>query len=260
MRLTMEIGKHSRKLVEIRKAMQHEALTADGLLPIEGPILLEEAQRSGIHIMDVFLRAGTELPPVQPGAVFELSRDVFKTIQGTEHSQGIIATVRPGQYTLDNVLSVSPELVIILGRVQDPGNVGTILRIGESFGATGCIALPGTAGFHNGKVVRASAGSIFRLPHTGPKDVNETLAALRRRNIPLIGSSPRASVAIDAWNWRQPAAILVGNEGQGLSSEELARCDTVLQIPQKMTVESLNSAIAAAVILYEASKQRRQET
>lgn len=253
----MEIGKHSSKLVELRKAMHHATLTSDGLLPIEGPNLLEEAQRSGIHIVDVFRRVGTELPPVGPDAVFELSGDVFKTIQGTEHSQGIIATVRPHQYTLDDVLSVSPELVIVLARLQDPGNVGTILRIGESFGATGCIALQGSAGFHNGKLIRASAGSIFRFRHAGPHDLDETVAALRRRNIALIGTSPRAAATIDAWNWRQPAAILIGNEGQGLSSEELEYCDTVLRIPQRMTVESLNSAIAAAVILYEASKQRR---
>jgi TrmH family RNA methyltransferase len=251
----MEIGKHSRKLIEIRKAMRQDSLTADGLLPIEGPILLQEAQRSGIHIVDVFRRTGTELPPCRPDAIFDLSRDIFKTIQGTEHSQGLVATIRPRRYTLDDVLSASPELVIILGRLQDPGNVGTILRIGESFGATGCIALEGTVGFNNGKLVRASAGSIFRFPHAGPSDLNETTAALRHRNIALVGTSPKASETIDAWNWRLPTAILVGNEGQGLSSEEFAHCDTVLRIPQKMG-ESLNSAIAAAVILYEASKQR----
>ncbi len=255
---TMDLGKHSRKLVEIRKAMRHETLTTDGLLPIEGPVLLEEAQRSGIHIVDVFRRAGTDIPAVRPDAVFELNREVFKTIQGTEHSQGIVATVRPRQFSLDDVFSASPELIIVLGRLQDPGNVGTILRVGESFGATGCIALQGTAGFNNGKLIRASAGSIFRLPHTGPRGLKETVAALRSRNIALVGTSPKASTAIDAWNWRGPAAVLLGNEGQGLSSEELANCDTVLRIPQKMAVESLNSAIAAAVILYEASKQRRK--
>jgi TrmH family RNA methyltransferase len=252
----MDIGKHSRRLVELRKAIQHATLTTDGLLPIEGSILLEEAQRSGVHIVDVFRRDGTEMPRIQPQAVFEVSPDVFKTIRGTEHSQGIVATVRPRQYTLDEVFSSSPELLIILCRLQDPGNVGTILRVGESFGATGCIALHGTAGFYNGKLLRASAGSIFRFPHVGPEDLNETVTALRSRNIAVIGTSPRASETIDEWDWRKPSAILVGNEGQGLSTEELAQCDTVLRIPQTLAVESLNSAIATAVILYEASKQR----
>jgi TrmH family RNA methyltransferase len=257
MRIRVEIGKHSRKLVEIRKAMQHATLTSDGLLPIEGPTLLEEAQRSGIHIVDIFRRTGTEVPAANADAVFEVSADVFKTIQDTEHSQGIIATVQPRAYTLQDMFSTSPEAIIILGRLQDPGNVGTILRIGESFGATGCIALHGTASFHNSKVVRASAGSIFRFPHIGPKDLNEVVSALRSRNIALIGTSPKASVTIEEWNWRTPTAVLLGNEGQGLGPEELAYCDTVLRIPHNAIVESLNSAVAAAVILYEAAKQRR---
>jgi TrmH family RNA methyltransferase len=253
----MEIGKHSRKLVELRKAIRQGTLTSDGLLPIEGPILLEEAQRSGIEIVDVFRRAGSAMPAVEPDAVFAVPAEVFKTIQDTEHSQGLIATVRPHQYTQGDVFSTSPELVLVLGRLQDPGNVGTILRIGESFGATGCIALRGTVSFYNSKVVRASAGSIFRLAHTGPESLGETVKAIRTRSIALVGTSPGATTTIEQWNWRKPTAILVGNEGQGLSSEELTQCDTVLRIPHKTTVESLNSAIATAVILYEAYKQRR---
>lgn len=253
----MEAGKHSRKLVEIRKAMSHATLTTDGLLPIEGPILFEEAQRSGIHIVDVFRRTGTEMPAVQADAVFDVAPEIFKSIQSTEHSQGILATVQPRQYALDDIFKASPALVLVLGRLQDPGNVGTILRIGESFGATGCIALHGTASFHNSKVVRASAGSIFRFPHIGSKQLDDVVRAMSSRNVALVGTSPKASATIDEWDWRRPAAILVGNEGQGLSQDEIANCDAVLRIPQKISVESLNSAIAAAVILYEASKQRR---
>src|SRR5437016_2205371 len=200
MRIRVDIGKHSRKLVEIRKAMQHATLTSDGLLPIEGPTLLEEAQRSGIHIVDVFRRIGTEISTAQPDAVYDVSADIFKTIQDTEHSQGIIATVQPRVYTLQDVFSTSPESIIILGRLQDPGNVGTILRIGESFGATGCIALHGTASFHNSKVVRASAGSVFRFPHIGSETLDETVSLLRSRRIGLIGTSPNAADAIEQWD------------------------------------------------------------
>ena len=253
----MQIGKHSRKLAALRKATKHGNLTSDGLLPIEGPILLEEAQRSGIEIVDVFRKAGAPMPAVEPEAIFEVSEEAFKTIQDTEHSQGIIATVRPRQYTLGDIFAVSPELVMVLGRLQDPGNLGTILRIGESFGATGCIALRGTASFYNGKVVRASAGSVFRFPHIGSETLDETVSLLRYRRIGLIGTSPNAADTIEQWDWRKPSAILIGNEGQGLDPKELATCDKVLRIPHKGTVESLNSAIAAAIILYEASKQRR---
>lgn len=243
--------------MELRKAIREGVLTDDGLLPIEGPVLLEEAQRSGIEIVEVFHRTGSAMPAVEPSVVVEVSPRVFETIKDTEHPQGFIATVRPRQYTAADVLNRSPQLVVVLGRIQDPGNVGTILRVGESFGATGCISLRGTASFHNSKVVRASTGSIFRFPHRGPETLKETVRALRSRNIPLVGASPKAAVTIEQWDWRQPVAIFIGNEGQGLSSEELAECDTVLRIPHKTTVESLNSAIAVSVILYEASKQRR---
>src|SRR5581483_3306462 len=150
----------------------------------------------------------------------------------------------------------APALVLILGRLQDPGNVGTILRVAESFGATGCIALSGTAGFYNSKVVRASAGSVFRLPHVSGVGLEQLLSALHGKNIPLVGTAPAADRTIDEIDWRAPAAVLIGNEGSGLSSEELNSCDRVVRIPHKPTVESLNSAIAAAVLLYEASKQR----
>jgi TrmH family RNA methyltransferase len=256
----MDIGKHNRKLVEVRKAFQHATLTADGLLPIEGPILLEEAARSGIEIVDVFVRADTQVSTVVPKVQAEthdgIPADVFRSIQDTEHSQGIVATVRPRLFTLDDVLDPKSALIAVLARLQDPGNVGTILRIAESFGATGCIALRGTAGFHNSKVVRASAGSLFRLPHAGSADLQQVTAELRRRQIAIVGTSPAAEMTIDRWDWRKPVAVLLGNEGGGLSPEEISACDTVLRIPQKQTVESLNSAIAAAVALYEASKQR----
>ena len=252
----MQIGKHSRKLVELRKAIRNGTLTDDGLLAVEGPILLEEAHRSGIEIVDVFVRPGVAMPQVLAKAVYPIPAQLFKTIQDTEHSQGVIATVRPPRFTLEDVLNAEPALVVVLGRLQDPGNTGTILRIGESFGATGCIALRGSVSFHNNKVTRASAGSVFRFPHTGNADSDEAVRALRLRKIAIIGTSPAATTTIDKWDWRRPTAVLVGNEGSGLNSEELAYCDTVLRIPHRTTVESLNSAVAAAVVLYEAFKQR----
>jgi RNA methyltransferase, TrmH family len=252
----MEIGKHSRKLVELRKAIRSGTLTSHGLLAVEGPNLLTEADKSGLEIIDVFALPEAMLPMVLPKALYQVPPALFKTIQDTEHSQGVIATVRPRTFALQDVLEASPELVIVLGRLQDPGNVGTILRIGESFGATGCIALPGTVSFYNSKVLRASAGSVFRLPHVAGIDSDEIFRALRLHNISIVGTSPTAGTTIDKWDWRKPAAIVVGNEGGGLSSEELGHCDTVLRIPHRTTVESLNSATAAAVVLYEAFRQR----
>jgi len=253
----MQIGKHSRRLAQVRKAIRHGTLTDDGLLPIEGPILLEEARRSQIEIGDIFLRTDAPAPAFARDHVHEVPPDVFKTIQETEHSQGVVATVRPRLFSLDDLLSAATPLVIVLGRLQDPGNVGTILRIAEAFGATGCIGLRGTVGFYNSKVVRASAGSLFRLPHIGGMDLQETISALKARQIRIVGTSPTSESSIEKWDWRGPTAVLIGNEGNGLGPDELQCCETVLRIPHKQSVESLNSAIAAAVILYEASRQKR---
>ncbi|HEY2384729.1 MAG TPA: RNA methyltransferase [Terriglobia bacterium] len=255
----MQIGKHNRKLVEVRKAFQHGTLTADGLLPIEGPILVEEASRSGLQIVDLFIREGTKNPGIVAEMHDEIPQDLFKSIQDTEHSQGLIATVRLREFTFDGLLGASPALIVVLARLQDPGNVGTILRIAESFGATGCAATPGTVSFYNSKAVRASAGSVFRLPHVAGIGFEALTAELRRRQIAIVGTSPAAEIAIEQWDWKKPSAMLIGNEGGGLAPDEMSACDTVLRIPQKRTVESLNSAVAAAVTLYEASKQRRSE-
>jgi TrmH family RNA methyltransferase len=253
-----QIGKHSRKLAQLRKALRHGTLLPDGLLPIEGKILLQEAQRSRIEIVDLFVREGMPVPVAASGPIVQEVPDaVFKTIQETEHSQGIVATVRPRQFSLADILSRMPALVVVLCRLQDPGNVGTILRVSEAFGATGCIALSGTASIYNSKVVRASAGSLFRLAHVGGADLRETIDALKSNNIRIAGTAPTAESGIEKWDWRKPTAVLIGNEGSGLNAKELGYCDIVLRIPHNPIVESLNSAIATALILYEASKQRR---
>jgi TrmH family RNA methyltransferase len=253
----MEIGKHNRKLVEVRRAFQQGTVTSDGLLPIEGPILIEEASRSGIEIVDLFIRSGARIPEIEAAGAHELTADLFKSVQDTEHSQGLIATVRPRVFQLADVFEPAPALVVALARLQDPGNVGTILRVAESFGATGCIGLTGTASLYNSKVVRASAGSVFRLPHVSEVALNGIVPELRKRKVAIVGTSPTAERTIEEWDWKKPVAILVGNEGSGLSKDEIGYCDTVLRIPHQATVESLNSAIAAAIVLYEAFKQRR---
>lgn len=254
----LPLGKHNPRIVAVRKAIRSDALTPDGLLAVEGPKLLDEAVRSNLEVLDVFVRRGVGLAAVPAGArVFELDAATFKTIQSTESSQGIVALVRPSTFSLRDILSVTNPRIVVLGRLQDPGNVGTILRVAESFNATGCVALPGTAAVYNAKSVRASAGSAFRLPHVWNVELNMLNTELKAAGIALAGTSPAAGESIEAWNWKRPTAILVGNEGAGSSDEEFRQCDVILRVPQNRNVESLNSAIAVAVILYEASKHER---
>lgn len=254
---TLSLGKHNPKLIDIRKALDQGTLTREGLLPVEGPKLLEEAQRSGLAIVSVFRRRGTNIPEISSTVpVYDVDPAVFKSIQGTETSQGVISLVRPRRYNLPDIITGDVPLIVLLARLQDPGNVGTILRVAESFGAAGCIATTETASVLNSKAVRASAGSVFRMPHVWDVDLKQTIAALKKSKIHVVGTSPSAVDTIDWWDWRKPSAILIGNEGKGLSDDEVRVCDALLRIPHRATVESLNSAIAVSVILYEAYKQR----
>lgn len=255
---TISIGKHNPRLAEVKKAVHRGTLTPDGLLPVEGLKLIHEADASGIAIAALFVREGVssaELPPAS--SVFVLEGALFKALQSTEHSQGVIALVHPRRALLADILrSVSP--IVVLAGLQDPGNVGTILRVAESFGAAGCIALPGTASVHNSKVTRASAGSVFRLPCVWDVLWEDLLGQLASHNIPLVGTSPHARATITSWDWNRPVAVLIGNEGSGLSSEQTEACAAVLKIPHEPQTESLNSAVAGAVIFYEAYRQRKK--
>jgi TrmH family RNA methyltransferase len=158
---------------------------------------------------------------------------------------------------VDEILRALNPLVVVVCRLQDPGNVGTILRVAESFSASGCVATAGTVSVYNTKVTRASAGSVFRLPHVWGMESETIFTAMRDRGIAVIGTSPSAPETVETWNWRTPAAVVVGNEGSGLSETELGWCDVVLRIPINPAVDSLNSAVAASVILYEAATQRQ---
>jgi TrmH family RNA methyltransferase len=254
---TISIGKHNPRLADIRKAIDRGGLTSDHLLPIEGPKLIHEAVASGLEVSGLFVRDGTGVPELRRSVpVFTVEPSVFKGIQSTEHSQGVVALVRPREWKLQDILAGLPAPVAVLVGLQDPGNVGTILRVAESFGAAGCLGVSGTVSIHNAKVVRASAGSIFRVPYLWNVEWHEIVNCMKSAGIPVLGTSPRATDSIASWDWSQPSAVLIGNEGAGLSEEQAAACTAVLRIPHQAPVESLNSAIAAAVILYESYRRR----
>lgn len=254
---TIALGKHNPRLADIRRAIHRGVLTGEGLLPVEGPKLLGEALSSGLACAAVFLRQDAPAPEL-PGSIptYRLSPEVFRGIQSTGTSQGVIGLIHPRHFDLAEILRSPRGPIVVLGGLQDPGNAGTILRIAESFGSAGCLGLNDTAGLYNPKTLRASAGSVFRLPHVWNLDLAHAAGELRRAGIRLAGTSPHAGSTIAGWDWRQPVAVLFGNEGSGLTEEQIDCCDAMLRIPHMPQVESLNSAVAAAIVLYEAYRQR----
>ena len=228
----------------IRRAAARGSLTEDGCAIAEGFHLVEEAIAARCDIRAVL---ATSLDPRFPDAKLVTGK-TFRSLAATETPQGILALVKPPEFAIDSITGQSGALAIVLDGVQDPGNAGSIVRAADAFGATGVIFLKGSVNPYNSKCIRASAGSIFRLPVV-------TGAALEDLGgIALYAAMPRAEKLIDEADFLAPCAIVIGSEGHGVRAEVAARA-TGLRIPTSH-VESLNAAVAAGVLLYEARRQR----
>jgi TrmH family RNA methyltransferase len=261
-------SRQNARVRELRAAFARSPRDESEVIGIEGEHLLAEALRSGLRLRTVFVRADAERQDASlrmlgrldvPSAVpiVSLNPALFSSAVETESPQGIAALVERPRFSLAEALTGPAPLVLLAAALQDPGNFGTLIRSAEAFGATGVIALPGTVDVWNGKALRASAGSAFRVPLVAEK-TSATLAALRERGIPLVAAVAASAEAIPCtdFDWRKPAAVLIGNEGAGLSQDLLERADALVTIPMPGPVESLNAAVAGSVLLYEAARQR----
>ncbi len=246
-------------LKEIRKAVVRGTLTEQGLAVAESFHLLEEALRSDRTVECVLatasLRSTVEshvrgLPRLK---VLIVADELFAQVASTEATQGVIALVRPTSWSLDQLFR-GRSLVVILDGIQDPGNAGAIVRAAEAFGATGCIFLKGTVNPYNPKTLRASAGSIFRLPLVSGLDGTLARAAVSQRRLDLYAAMPNGKRSLADVDLARRFALVVGSEGHGVS-KALRSGAVDLRIPTA-GVESLNVAMAASIILYEAQRQR----
>jgi TrmH family RNA methyltransferase len=256
----------------------------DGIVGVEGVRLVEAALGSGLPVEVLLVSASGErymarladliTPEVQ---ILRTTDQLFAGVANTQTPQGVAALVRPRVATLEDVLR-GVALVVVLVGVQDPGNVGTILRAAEAFGATGAATCTdggvGTANPLGAKALRASAGSALRLPILHGMSTAILLAQLRVSGVKLYAAvrdsdahlgrqSGAVPPMVRPWeaDWKSPVALLIGNEGAGLGEEIVRSCDARVSIPQRESgkmggVESLNAAMAGSVLLYEAMRQR----
>ncbi|MGO8718148.1 MAG: TrmH family RNA methyltransferase [Acidobacteriaceae bacterium] len=251
-------SRQNARLKDLRQRLLHPAIGEDGLIAIEGDHLLQEAERSGLRFDTVFLREDRLTERMWPlpgrGKVFTVATDAFDHACSTESPQGIAAIVEAPLWTLESLLAVDHPRLLILAGLQDPGNLGTILRSAEAFGGTGVLLTPGSVSPWNQKALRAGAGSSFRLPIVSLPDTS-LLRRLSEKQIPLYTCIASAGTSILDANLRGPIAFVIGNEGTGIPEEILPFCQGTLHIPCPGKVESLNAAIAASILLYEASRQ-----
>jgi RNA methyltransferase, TrmH family len=265
-RLRPIAGRHNQRLKELRQAFRRAELTAQGECAIEGVKLIEEAIRSGLHLESVFFsesaRPLAEKFLLQIHARTEtvvLPNALFNSIVPSETPQGVAALLKLPAFSLVQVLdrSSSGPLVVAAG-LQDPGNLGTILRSAEAFGAAGVFLTEGTVSPYNAKVLRGSAGSIFRLPLARIASA-ELVPLLRQGGIRLLATSSHRGTPLPQVSWTLPLAIFIGSEGAGLPRDLMHQMDETLAIPQAAQVESLNAGVAASIVLYEAAKNQQLE-
>jgi TrmH family RNA methyltransferase len=227
----------------------------EGLFVVEGPHLVEEA---GERVKFFFYYEN--LPIVaqleEQGSIgYKLSRKQFEEISQVETPQGILAVVRGLECSLTDLLKGKETRIVFCVGVQDPGNLGTIIRSADALGASGVILSKGTVDLYNPKVIRATQGSIFHLPIALAEDDLETIGKLKRENVKIIGTAASGPTNVFAADLSGPVAILVGNEGTGLPAEIMGRSDVLARVPIAGKAESLNVGIAAAILLYEIMRQ-----
>lgn len=182
--------------------------------------------------------------------------EVFAKMSDTQTPQGILAVIEQPEYELNLLLTRENPLFIILENIQDPGNLGTILRTGEGAGITGVIMSDNTVDIFNPKVIRSTMGSIFRVPFLYEANLLKVMERFHKAGIETYAAHLQGKVYYDKSSFRGPTAFLIGNEGKGLT-EELARAaSSYLKIPMEGMVESLNAGVAAALLMYEAHRQR----
>jgi TrmH family RNA methyltransferase len=233
---------------------------------LEGPKLLEEALLSGIALVEVAAaprtKAGERVDRLLASVrergtpVRRMDADLVAALSDAETSQGVLALARRPAFDEDALFRGTP-LIVVAVAVQDPGNLGGLVRTAEAAGATGAYLTAGTADPLSWKALRGSMGSALRVPHVRGLPADEVVRRLRERGVALLATTALGPVPYDRADLRRPFALLLGGEGSGLSDELVRGADQALSIPMHGRVESLNVGVAAGIVLFEAARQRR---
>ena len=237
------------KKLKSRRAARRE----EGVFLCEGPKMLQEAVKWGADIEVVLCTPERELPPLKAGTrIVEVPEDLLASVADTETPQGVVFLCRGSGLDFDP--STAWERFLVLDGVQDPGNLGTIWRTADAFGAEGIVLVNHCADPWNPKTVRATMGAVFRLPLC-ECSLPELADYLKRRDIPLYATALREDTADLREVELEKAAVIIGSEGRGVSAEALKLCDKTVKIPMTERCESLNAAIAASVVLWEMARK-----
>lgn len=228
---------------------------------VEGSKMFLEAPESWIkevYVAESFLKKCSFMQVLEQTGYEVVSDEVFKKISDTKTPQGILCVLKQPHYQLEDLLRTPDPLLVILEDIQDPGNLGTILRTGEGAGISGVIMTKDTADIFNPKVIRSTMGSIYRVPFLVIENILDTIQTLSDHGITTYAAHLEDSVWYDEPDYTKGTAFLIGNEGNGLKRETADAAAQYIKIPMLGRVESLNAAIATSILMYQAASDRRK--
>lgn len=243
----------------------------EGVFIVEGSRMfleLPEEETAELYVTEAFLHfIKDKKRPTEQLKLFQdryevVSEAVFARISDTVTPQGVLAVVRQKKYAVEDLLSGQAvreqraPLLLMIEDLQDPGNLGTMFRTAEAAGVSGIIMSRETVDIYNPKTVRSTMGSIFRVPFLYTDSMKEIIEDMRRRSIAVYAAALHHSLCYTEADYKKGCAILIGNEGKGLRQETVEAATQALSIPMQGKVESLNASVSAAVLLYEAARQR----
>ena len=250
-----------KNIIQLQKKAR--ARRQQGMFVTEGIRMFREAPEeliSRIYVSESFL-GDPQHRKLLEGRKYEvLSDSVFSRASDTQSPQGILCLVNMPDYDPGRLLgdAVSDGVWLVLENVQDPGNLGTMFRTGEGAGISGIIMDRNTVDIYNPKTIRSTMGSVFRVPFSIVDSLADAVNLLKERQIRVYAAHLEGSVCYDEPDYTAGTAFLIGNEGNGLTKEAAALADTNIRIPMEGRLESLNAAMAAGILMYEASRQRRR--
>ena len=237
---------------------QHSFVVEGIKMFLEAPIeRIKEVYVSDTLLKRILLEKGSLFERLQQIEYEVVTDDVFVKMSDTKTPQGILCVVEQFSYTLPEVLAEANGLWLVLEDIQDPGNLGTILRTGEGAGIHGVVMTRGTVDIYNPKTIRSTMGSLYRMPFFYTEELSEVIALLQKEQIKVYAAHLKGEQFYHEIDYQDGAAFLIGNEGNGLRKETADLADCYLKIPMEGKLESLNASIAAALLMYQASNGRR---
>ena len=255
-------NKQVKRVINLRD--KAKARREEGLYVAEGLRMCREYKPDDVEILYITENFGKQEENKKwlRGFKFEFVTDeVMHYMADTKTPQGVLAVAKQKKCTLEDILkkTKTQKLLMILENIQDPGNLGTIIRAGEGAGITGVVMSSDTADIYNPKVIRSTMGAVFRVPFVYVEDLKAALLQLKDHGVHLYAAHLKGQNSYDQEDYTESTGFLIGNEAQGLSDEIASLADTYVKIPMAGSVESLNAAIASSVLMFEVARQRRNQ-